>query len=575
MLGVFTLDFMERYHMWLDSPYIDDDTKKELSEIKDEKEIEDRFYRDLEFGTGGLRGVISAGTNRMNIYVVRKSTQGLANYIKRLDDSTKLRGVAIAYDSRHKSREFAMEAASVLTGNGIKSYVFDSLRPTPELSYAVRKLSAIAGIVITASHNPAEYNGYKVYWEDGGQISLGIAREILSEIDKVTDFNLIHYKNLDAAASEGLFTVIGEEIDKIYIDDVQSLLLNKDIIEKHQSDFKIIYTPLHGAGNVMVRRSLSQAGFNNVYVVKEQELPDPNFSTVKSPNPEEHSAFKLSLEMAKEINPDLILGTDPDCDRLGVCVKNSIGEYVTLTGNQVGALLVDYLLSQLKEKNKLPDNAVLIKTIVTSELGRAIASSYGVETIDTLTGFKFIGEKINEFEKEGEASHTFIFGYEESYGFLSGTFVRDKDAVIAATLAAEMGAFYKDKGMSIYEALHSIFERFGYYKEDLKSITLTGKEGTAQILKIMESLRNTPPHTIGNEEIVDVKDYAKGINGLPKSNVLQLITNKGSIISIRPSGTEPKIKLYYSAVSNSKEKVDKRLKQLIAGFTDTVDNIIK
>lgn len=565
------MDFHQKYHLWLNSPYIDNETKNELKNLK-ECEIEDRFYKELEFGTGGLRGVIGAGTNRMNTYVVRKASQGIANYVKKLENSVRMRGIAIAYDSRHKSREFAMDAAGVFAGNGIKTYVFRELRPTPELSYAVRKLNAVAGVVITASHNPREYNGYKVYWEDGGQISLDIANEIQSEINKVTDFDHIECKDLDTAMAEGLFRFIGEEIDNMYIDDVQSLIINQDIIKKHGDDFKIIYTPLHGTGNIPVRTSLKKAGFKQVYVVKEQELPDPDFSTVKSPNPEEHSAFNIALTMAQDIRPDIILGTDPDCDRMGVCVKNNEDRYITLTGNQVGALLVDYLLSQLKEKDRLAENGVIIKTIVTSEIGRAIASYYGVETMDTLTGFKFIGEKIKEFERS--SSHSFLFGYEESYGYLAGTFVRDKDAVIASTLVCEMGAYYKDRGMSIYQALENIYKKHGYYAESLKSITLKGREGSELIIKIMESLRQYTPEFIGHEKVVNVKDYKTGIGDLPKSDVLQLITNDKSIISIRPSGTEPKIKLYYSTVGKNHEDVDFKLKELESGFNSIVNKII-
>ena len=568
------MDYLKKYELWMSSPYIDDDTKEELKNIKgNTKEIEDRFYRDLEFGTGGLRGIISAGTNRMNIYVIRKVSQGLANYVKKLGGSAKLRGIAIAYDSRHKSREFAMEAASVFAGNGIKSYVFDDLRPTPELSYAVRKLSAISGIVITASHNPSEYNGYKVYWEDGGQLSLDISNEILCEINNITDFEHIQFKNLDTAKHEGLFSIIGQEIDIMYLNDIQSLILNKDIIKKQGNTFKIIYTPLHGSGNIPVRSSLNMAGFNKVYIVKKQEMPDPNFPTVKSPNPEEHSAFKLALDMAVEIEPDIILGTDPDCDRLGTCVKDINGEYITLTGNQVGALLMDYLLSQLKGKGKLPDNGIVVKTIVTSELGRAIADSYGVKIVDTLTGFKFIGEKIKEFEES--SSYSFLFGYEESYGYLAGTFVRDKDAVIAATLVCEMGAYYKDKGITIYEALQNIYIKYGYYMENLKSLTLNGIEGNELILKIMNSLRRNPPHMLGIEKINKIKDYNEGIDYLPKSDVLQLITDSGSIISIRPSGTEPKIKIYYSAVGKNEIDVKTKLALLSTEFNAITDKIIK
>lgn len=566
------MDYMKRYESWVLSPYIDGSTKKELKSIKgNREEIEDRFYKDLEFGTGGLRGIIAAGTNRMNIYVIRKASQGLANYIKKLGPGAMARGIAVAYDCRHMSKEFAMEAAGTFAGNGIKAYVFEDLRPTPELSYAVRKLSCIAGVVVTASHNPPEYNGYKVYWEDGSQVSLKIANEILHEIDGVTDFSHILQKNIDAAKKEGLFTVIGEEIDSAYIKDVQSLILNKDLIEKYSDSFKIIYTPLHGTGNKPVRRSLKSAGFKNVFVVKEQEMPDPDFSTVKSPNPEEHSAFNIALKMAEKIQPDVILGTDPDCDRLGICVKDDRGEYITLTGNQVGALLVDYVLSQLKEKGTLPQNGVLVKTIVTSNLGRVIASHYGVETIDTLTGFKYIGDKIREFE--GDSSHTFLFGYEESYGYLAGTFVRDKDAVIASTLVCDMGVYYKNKGISLYDALQSIYKKYGYYKEDLKSITLKGREGVKMISEIMESLRKNPPSIVGDEDIVEVKDYLNGLNGLPKANVLQLITNRNSMISIRPSGTEPKIKIYYSTAAKNDSDARSKLSLLTEKFTAIVNGI--
>lgn len=573
MLGVLNMDYMQRYESWISNVYIDDSTKKELESIRgNKKEIEDRFYRDLEFGTGGLRGVIAAGTNRMNIYVVRKASQGLANYIKKLGQKAMSRGIAIAYDCRHMSREFAMEAAGTFAGNGIKSYFFESLRPTPELSYAVRKLGCIAGIVVTASHNPPEYNGYKVYWEDGSQVSLKIANEILEEIENITDFSHILQKSTDTAKEEGLFTVIGEEIDNAYINDVQSLILNRKLIEKYSDSFKIIYTPLHGTGNIPVRRSLDRAGFKNVFVVKEQEMPDPDFSTVKSPNPEEHSAFNIAIRMADKIQPDVILGTDPDCDRLGICVKDDRGDYITLTGNQVGALLVDYVLSQLKDKGILPENGALVKTIVTSNLGRVIASHYGVKTIDTLTGFKYIGDKINEFENT--SSHTFLFGYEESYGYLSGTFVRDKDAVIASTLVCDMGVYYKDKGISIYDALQSIYKKYGYYKEDLKSITLKGREGIEMISKIMEDLRKNPPSIVGNETVVEMKDYINGINDLPKADVLQLITDRNSLISIRPSGTEPKIKIYYSTSGKDVEDVQNKLSMLTEKFAAVIESII-
>lgn len=567
------MDYMEKYQLWLDSPYIDDETKEQLKQIKDKSKIEDMFYTDLEFGTGGLRGILGPGTNRMNIYVVRKASQGLASYIKKIGAGCCHRGVVIAYDSRHQSREFAMEAACVFAGNGVKAYVFDALRPTPELSYAVRKLSAIAGVVITASHNPAEYNGYKVYWEDGAQVSRELADGILAEIKAVEDFSHIQYKNLDTARDKGLFAVIGEEIDSMYINDVQSLIINKSIINDMGDSFNIIYTPLHGTGNILVRRSLADAGFKKVFVVKEQEQPDEGFSTVKSPNPEDPGAFKLALKMAQDIKPDIILGTDPDCDRLGICVPYNENKYVTLTGNQIGALLIEYILSQLKDKDRLPDNGVVIKTIVTSELGRAIAEYYGIKTIDTLTGFKYIGDRIKEFEQF--SSYSFLFGYEESYGFLAGTFVRDKDAVIASTLVCEMGAYYKSKGITIYQELQNIYKKYGFYMESLKSITLKGKEGHEKISKIMDSLRNNPPKRVGIENIAEIKDYIKGIGDLPASNVLQLITDRESIISIRPSGTEPKIKVYFSSRGKSSQDTEQRLSLLIDEFINYIQKIIK
>lgn len=567
------MNSMEKYESWLKSPYIDDETKKELKEVKDIKKIEDMFYRDLEFGTGGLRGVIAPGTNRMNVYVIRRTTQGLANYVKKQGESTKIRGVVIAYDSRHRSREFAMEAASIFAGNGIKTYVFDDLRPTPELSYAVRKLSAAAGIVITASHNPPEYNGYKVYWENGAQISPEISSLVLSEIESIDDFCDVQYKNLDTAKDDGLFTIIGSEIDNMYTNDVLSLLINKDLIKKYHDKFKIIYTPLHGTGNKPVMRSLEAAGFKEVYVVKEQEMPDPNFSTVKSPNPEEQSAFDMALKMTDSIKPDIIIGTDPDCDRMGICIANHDNEYKTLTGNQIGALLVEYILSQLKQKNNLPDNGVIVKTIVTSELGKKIAASYGIKTIDTLTGFKYIGEKINEFEES--SSYTFLFGYEESNGYLAGTFVRDKDAVIASTLICEAGVYYMDKGISLYDALQNIYKKYGYFDEKLQSITLEGKEGGESIRKIMSNLREAMPHIIGVEEVTEIRDYMDGVGDLPKADVIQLITNNDSIISIRPSGTEPKIKIYYSTSGKNYDDVGSKLSELMKEFTAVIRKMTK
>jgi phosphoglucomutase len=577
---------MSKYKEWLLSDYFDEDTKKELEAIKDDKqEIEDRFYKELNFGTGGLRGIIGAGTNRMNKYTVRKTTQGLANYIVNYSDDGRERGVVIAYDSRYKSPEFALEAALVLNGNGIKAYLFDELRPTPELSFAVRELKAIGGIVITASHNPPQYNGYKVYWEDGGQIVPEQAREIIAEIKEVDDLELVKIMERKEAEEKGLLKIIGEEIDTRFIEEILKVLPRKGLVKEKGKDLSIIYTPLHGTGNKLVRQLLKDLGFTKVKVVKEQAVPDPDFSTVESPNPEEFSAFTLALEIATDTEADLIIGTDPDCDRMGIVVKDSSGEYIGLTGNQVGVLMTDFLLSQLKEAGNLPANGVVIKTIVTTEMVRKIADDYNIKVLDVLTGFKFIGEKIKEFEEKGD--RTFIFGFEESYGYLAGTHARDKDAVIASGLIAVMTLYYREKeGISLYEKLQQLMEKYGYYKEDLASIRLEGKEGQEKIQKTLARLREDRPEKISGTKVVIYKDYLEGKAynyqqkteediDLPESNVLQYQLEDESLITIRPSGTEPKLKIYFAIRGKTEKEASEKLRALSSRFLGEVNDILE
>lgn len=567
------MNYMENYKYWLESDYVDQQTKEELKEIADNpKEIEERFYTNLSFGTGGLRGIIGAGTNRMNQYVVRKATQGLATYIARQGEQAKKRGVAIAYDSRYRSPEFAMEAAKVLAANGVKAYVFDELRPTPELSFAVRELGAIAGIVITASHNPAKYNGYKVYWEDGGQLPPESADAVLEVINSIDIFTDVKVMTEQEAKAKGLIQIIGEEIDEKFLAKVKEQSINPEVVKKVADDFKIIYTPFHGTGNKPVRKILEMIGLKHVMVVKEQEQPDPAFSTVKSPNPEEKEGFAIAIEMAKKENVDLIIGTDPDCDRVGIVVRNKVGEYVTLTGNQVGVLLTEYILSQKKEKGALPSNGVIIKTIVTTEMARAIAQHYHVEIMDVLTGFKFIGEKIKEFEENGN-NKKYIFGFEESYGYLAGTYARDKDGVVACMLIAEMAAWYKSRGMTLYEGLQELYDKYGVYFEDLKSITLEGKEGIAKMNAIMDMLRNETPKEINGVKVTALRDYkvskrydfVKNIEEeitLPQSNVLYFELEDKSWFVVRPSGTEPKIKIYFSVTADNINNARSKMEQL-------------
>ena len=570
------MNYKEKYNLWINSEIIDNKTKEELSSIKDEKEIEDRFYRELEFGTGGLRGVIGSGSNRMNIYTVGKATQGLADYLIKtygVSDAS----VSIAYDSRNMSVEFAETAAKVLAGNGIKVNLFESLRPTPMLSYTVRELRSKAGIVITASHNPKQYNGYKVYGNDGGQVTDESADEILSNIDRIDDFSKIKSIDISVAKEKGLLNIIGENIDKTYIDKVKALTIRKELVEKEARNLKIIYTPIHGSGNIPVRRVLKELGYDNLQVVKEQELPDGNFPTAPYPNPESPAVFKLALEMAKEIQPDIIFGTDPDCDRIGVVVKDSQGEYKGLTGNQTGILLLDYILSAKKALKVLPENGAAIKTIVTTEMATKIAKEYNVQLIDVLTGFKYIGEKIKEFELS--SSNTYLFGFEESYGYLAGTFVRDKDAVVAATLICEMALYYKSIGLSLYEGLIKLFEKHGYYREDLVSMEFSGKEGQEKMTETMDFLRNSIPTSIGDIKIKKKIDYKLSIEKdlievtenvikLPKSNVLKFILEDGSWFVVRPSGTEPKMKIYLSVVGtnldNSLDKIGKFKNEILS-----------
>lgn len=560
------MDYRDRYDEWLSNPYFDADTKAELESIKeDDKEIKERFYTDLEFGTAGLRGIIGAGTNRMNIYTVRKATQGLANYIIKKDGVKQ--GVAIAYDSRRMSPEFAQEAACCLAANGIKAFIFESLRPTPELSYAVRKLGCIAGINITASHNPPEYNGYKVYWEDGAQITPPHDKGIMDEVKAVEDYTTMKTMSVDDAKAAGLYEVIGKDVDDTYIAELKKQVLHQDAIDAVGKDLKIVYTPLHGTGNIPARRILKELGFENVYVVKEQELPDGEFPTVSYPNPEAEEAFDLGLKLAKEIDADIVLATDPDADRLGVRVKDKDGVYHTLTGNMSGCLLADYEIGQRKELKGLPDDGYLIKTIVTSNMADAIADYYHAGLIECLTGFKYIGQQILRFETEGKGEY--LFGFEESYGCLIGTHARDKDAIVATMALCEAAAYYKTKDMTLWDAMIELYERYGYYKDDIQSITLKGIEGLAKIQEILETLRKNTPTEIAGYKVLKARDYKADTikdmetgevtpTGLPNSNVLYYDLTDGAWLCVRPSGTEPKVKFYYGVKGTSLEDADKK-----------------
>lgn len=576
------MDYKAVYQSWLENPYFDDRTKEELRAItEDENEIKERFYRDLEFGTAGLRGIIGAGTNRMNIYVIRKTTQGLANYIISLHGQAK--GVAIAYDSRRMSPEFAQEAALCLAANGIKAYIFESLRPTPELSFAVRKLGCIAGINITASHNPPEYNGYKVYWEDGAQITPPHDTGIMDQVKLVTDYNDVKTMSREEAVAGNLYQVIGSDIDDLYIGELKSRVLHMDAIEKVAKDLKIVYSPLHGTGNIPARRVLKELGFSQVHVVKEQELPDGEFPTVSYPNPEADEAFDLGLKLAREIEADLVLATDPDADRLGVRVRDKDGNYHTLTGNMSGCLLADYEIGQRKELYGLPDDGALIKTIVTSNMADAIAKYYGVELIEVLTGFKYIGQQILGFEQSKKGSY--LFGFEESYGCLIGTYARDKDAIVATMALCEAAAYYKTQGMTLWDAMIMLYEKYGYYKDDIQSITLTGIEGLAKIQEIMDTLRREPVKRIGDYKVVLSRDYkedkvieaetgAVKPTGLPKSNVLYYDLEDDAWVCVRPSGTEPKVKFYYGIKGSSMADADAKSAALGKEVVDMIHKML-
>ena len=576
------MDYMEKYRYWLATDEFDEETKKELQAIDgDDKEIKERFYKDLEFGTGGLRGIIGAGTNRMNKYTVGKATQGLANYIlKNNPDGAKM-GVAIAYDSRNMSPEFAERSALVLNANGIKAYVFDELRPTPELSYAVRALGCTAGIVVTASHNPPEYNGYKVYWADGAQVVYPKDKGIIGEVNAISDFSLIKTMDRKEAEEKGLFNVIGKEIDDGFIKAIKAQAVRPEEIKKAE-DMVIVYTPLHGTGNKPVRRVLGEVGFKNVYVVPEQEKPDKNFSTVGYPNPEDPKAFTLAIELAKEKNAEIIVGTDPDADRIGVVIRDEKGNYDILTGNMTGALLTEYVLNGRKEKGLLPENAAVIKTIVTTEMVRAIAESYNAELIEVLTGFKFIGEKIKQFEEDH--SHTFVFGFEESYGCLSGTYARDKDAVGAAMLVCEMAAYYKNRGMTLHDALEELYKKYGFYKEGVKSVTLKGIDGAEKIGKIMAYLRENTPEGLGGNKVLTVKDYKSGVftdvatrneceSPLPASDVLYYNLEDRAWLCVRPSGTEPKIKFYMGVKAESSDAAVAKVEAMEKSVDELLEKI--
>ncbi|PFL36586.1 phospho-sugar mutase [Bacillus cereus] len=563
------MNWKQEFSRWLSYAQLDAELKEQLENMKqDEKKIEDSFYKNLEFGTGGMRGELGAGTNRLNVYTVRKATKGLASFIENLGEEAKKRGVVVAYDSRHKSPEFAMEVAATLGACGITTYVFESLRPTPVLSFAVRHLHTVSGIVLTASHNPPEYNGYKVYGEDGGQLPPKEADELISYVNAVEDELTVEVADVEQLKTDGLLHIIGQEVDDAYAAELNNVIINKEMVQKVGKDLKIVFTPLHGTSNISVRRGLKEVGFTDVTVVKEQELPDPNFSTVKSPNPEEHAAFEYAIRDGEKVGADVLIATDPDADRLGVAVRNHNGEFQVLTGNQTGALMLDYLLSQKKENGTLPENGVVLKTIVTSEIGRTIAKAYGLDTIDTLTGFKFIGEKIRQYEESGQ--YEFQFGYEESYGYLIRPFCRDKDAVQSVLFACEVAAYYKSQGKTLYDGLLEVFEKYGFFREDLVSLTLKGKDGAEKIQEMMATFRENPPKEVAGLTVVAVEDYKASIVTslqyghkeeihLPKSNVLKYQLEDGSWFCLRPSGTEPKIKFYFgvkdSSLQNSEQKL--------------------
>ena len=576
------MDYKEIYNQWLENPYFDEATKEELKAIKDdENEIKERFYMDLEFGTAGLRGIIGAGTNRMNIYVVRRATQGLANYIAKVDK--KSQGVAIAYDSRHMSPEFAQEAALCLAANGIKAYIFETLRPTPELSFAVRHLGCVAGINVTASHNPPEYNGYKVYWEDGAQITPPHDSGIMGEVKAISDWNAVKTMGKEDAVKAGLFEVIGQAVDDAYMAELKKQIIHMDAIQAEGRNLKIVYTPLHGTGNIPARRILKELGFENVYVVPEQELPNGDFPTVSYPNPEAAEAFELGLKLAKEVDADIVLATDPDADRLGVRVKDKNGEYHDLTGNMSGCLLANYELSQRKAVNgSLPEDGALVKTIVTTNLADAIAKGYNVNLIEVLTGFKYIGQQILGFENRGKG--TYRFGFEESYGCLIGTYARDKDAIVATMALCEAAAYYKTQGKTLWDAMIDMYEEFGYYKDAIQAVTMKGIEGLQKIQEIMTTLRQNPPAEFAGHKVTAVRDYKldeitdlatgeKKPTGLPNSNVLYYELTDDAWVCVRPSGTEPKVKFYYGVKGTSLADADEKSDAMGKAVLEMVDSM--
>ncbi|PEX84828.1 phospho-sugar mutase [Bacillus cereus] len=566
------MNWKQEFSRWLSYAELDAELKEQLENMKqDEKKIEDSFYKNLEFGTGGMRGELGAGTNRLNVYTVRKATQGLAKFIEKSGEEAKKRGVVVAYDSRHKSPEFAMEVAATLGAHGITTYVFESLRPTPVLSFAVRHLHTVSGIVLTASHNPPEYNGYKVYGEDGGQLPPKEADELISYVNAVEDELTVEVADVEQLKADGLLHIIGQEVDDAYAAELNNVIINKEMVQKVGKDLKIVFTPLHGTSNISVRRGLEEVGFTDVTVVKEQELPDPNFSTVKSPNPEEHAAFEYAIRDGEKIGADVLIATDPDADRLGVAVRNHDGEFQVLTGNQTGALMLDYLLSQKKENGTLPENGVVLKTIVTSEIGRTIAKAYGLDTVDTLTGFKFIGEKIKQYEESGQ--YEFQFGYEESYGYLIKPFCRDKDAVQSVLFACEVAAYYKAQGKTLYDGLLEVFEKHGYFREGLVSLTLKGKDGAEQIQNLMTTFRGNCPVEVAGLKVTIAEDYKASLRTkiigdgteeihLPKSNVLKYYLEDGSWFCLRPSGTEPKIKFYFGVQGSTLQHSEKKLESI-------------
>ena len=572
-----TMGYRETYEMWCTDPYFDDKTKEELRNLAgDEKEIEDRFYRQLEFGTGGLRGMIGAGTNRMNIYTVRQATQGLANYI--LAQNGQDKGVAIAHDSRIMSPEFAREAALCLNANGIKTYLFESLRPTPELSFAVRELGCISGIVITASHNPREYNGYKVYWEDGAQITPPHDKNILAEVAKVTEFSMVKTMEEDAARAEDLFNIIGTDFDDKYIAQLKKQSIHPEIIPEMAKDMKIVYTPLHGTGNIPVRRVLRELGFTQVYVVKEQKKPDGTFPTVPYPNPEDENAWILAMKLAKEVDADIVLATDPDADRLGVHAKDTkTGEYISFTGNMSGMLIAEYILRERIKTGTMPENPALVETIVTTDMAKAVAAEYNTALIEVLTGFKYIGEQIRHFDETG--AHHYVFGLEESYGCLAGTYARDKDAPVAVMMLCEVAAYYKKQDKTLWDAMLDMYEKYGYYKEGLATVTLKGIDGFQKIQAMMDDFHQNPPKKLGDFEVLAYRDYKEDVRkdlatgktestGLPASNVLYYELEDNAWCCVRPSGTEPKIKFYFGVKGTSLEDASEKLEGLRKAMTE-------